>query len=104
MTSENDITDVLVSNWNKFRIREGICIYSVYTPSKSAICSATTQLTFTCSSSTIETIEKVMKYVQINKTMKTREGHQKRRSDHLIVNFEHFSHFFLVFLLLTLNK
>ena len=40
-------------------------------------------LTFSCSESTPETLEKGVKYVQ---------------------NSEHISHFFLVFLLLTLNK
>ena len=43
------------------------------------------QLTFTCSNSTIETLE-------------------WRRSGAFVVNFEHISHFFLVFPLLTLNK
>ena len=47
----------------------------------------TTQLTFTCSKSTIEIIEKGMKH----------------RSGVFIVNFEHISQFLLVFLLLTLN-
>ena len=42
-------------------------------------------LTFTCSKSTVETLE-------------------KGRSSVFIVNIEHISHFFLVFLLLTLNK
>ena len=35
---------------------------------------------------------------------KTPERRQTRRSGVLIVNFEHMSHLFLVFLLLTLNK
>ena len=42
-------------------------------------------LIFTCSKSTVETLE-------------------KDRSSVFIVNIEHISHFFLVFLLLTLNK
>ena len=37
-------------------------------------------------------------------TIKTPERHQRRRSGVFIVNFENISHFFLVFLLLTLNK
>ena len=37
-------------------------------------------------------------------TIKTPERRQLRRSGVLIVNFEHNSHFVLVFLLLTLNK
>ena len=45
------------------------------------------QLTFTCSQSTIKTLERC----------------QLRRSGVFIVGFEH-SHLFLVFLLLTLNK
>ena len=36
-------------------------------------------------------------------TIKTPERHQLRRSGVFIVNFEHISHLFLVFLLLTLN-
>ena len=45
----------------------------------------TSQLTFTCSKSTIEILEKGVEYVSVFK-------------------FEHISHIFLVFLLLTLNK
>ena len=37
-------------------------------------------------------------------TIKTPERCQWRRSGVFIVNFEHISHLFLVFLLLTLNK
>ena len=44
------------------------------------------QLTFTCSKSTIETLEKGVKYVQT------------------YVNFEHISQLYLVFLFSTLNK
>ena len=43
------------------------------------------QLTFTCLKSTIKTLEKSAKYVYID-------------------NFEHISHLFLMFLLLTLDK
>ena len=50
-----------------------------------------TQQTFTCSKSKIETPEKGVKYYQ-------------RRSGVFIVNFEDISHLFLVFLLLNLNK
>ena len=42
-----------------------------------------TQLTFTCSKSTIATLEKSLKYVQ--------------SSGVFIVNFEHISHLYLVF-------
>ena len=49
------------------------------------------QTTFTCSKSTIETLEKGVKYVNW------------RRSDVFIVNFEHISLSFLVFLLFTLK-
>ena len=50
-----------------------------------------TQLTFTCSKSTISTLEDgVLEDVQ--------------SSGVLIVNFEHMPHLFLVFLLQTLNK
>ena len=51
-----------------------------------------TQLTFTCSKAALETLEK--------NTRKKRERPERR----LIVNFEHMSHLFLVFLLLTLSK
>ena len=57
-----------------------------------------TQLTFPCSLSTIETLENCVKYV------KTPERRQLLCSDDSIVNFEHISLLFLVFLLLTLNK
>ena len=39
-----------------------------------------------------------------NTTIKTPERRHWRRSDVFIVNFEHISHLFLVFALLTLNK
>ena len=53
-----------------------------------------TQLAFTCSNSTIETIEKGVKYIQ----------RQWDRLGVFIVNFEHISHLVLVFLLLTLSR
>ena len=53
------------------------------------------QLTFTCSKLIIETLEESVKYVQ--------SEHWCRFSD-AIVNFEHISPLFLVFLLLTLNR
>ena len=37
-------------------------------------------------------------------TIKTQDKRQSHRSGAFIVNFEHISHIFLVFLLLTLNK
>ena len=52
---------------------------------KEVVKMAITKLPFTCSNSTIETLEKW------------------RRSDVFIVNFEQFSHLFLAFLLWTLN-
>ena len=52
------------------------------------------QLAFTCSNSTIETIEKGVKYIQ----------RQWDRLGVFIVNFEHISHLVLVFLLLTLSR
>ena len=51
------------------------------------------QLTFTGSNRKIETLEKGKKYFK-----------RWRRSSVFIVNFEHISHLFLVFLLWTLNK
>ena len=56
------------------------------------------QLTFTCSKSTVETLEKGVKLCS-KLTIKTPE-----RGRVFIVNFEHISHLFLVFLLLTLNR
>ena len=78
-----------------------------------------TQLTFACSKSTTEPLEKVVKYVEINnenfkRTLYPRQQQKPlvfwcfqgngRRSGVFIINFEHVSHLFLVFLLLTLNK
>ena len=51
------------------------------------------QPTFTCAKLTIETPEQGVEYVYCN----------SRRSGGFIVNFEHISHLFLVFLFLTLN-
>ena len=62
-----------------------------------------TQQTFPCSKSIIETLEKGVKYVQ-NITIKTSEHCQWRYSGVFIVNFEHISHHFLLFLPLTLNN
>ena len=52
------------------------------------------------------TLEKDATYIQltIKLTIKTPERCQWRRSGIFIVNFEHISHIFLVFLLLTLRK
>ena len=52
------------------------------------------QLRFTCSNSTIETLEKGQNVVMTSMTL----------FGVFIVNFEHISHLFLVFLLLTLRK
>ena len=60
------------------------------------------QLTFTCSKSTLEILEKCEICSKL--TMKTPERRQRRRSSVFIVNFEQISQLFLVFLLLTLNK
>ena len=61
------------------------------------------QLTFTCSKSSIETLELCVKYVQ-KLTIRTEEQCQWGRFGVFIVNFEHISQLFLVFLLLTLSK
>ena len=61
----------------------------------------TTQLTFTCSKSTIETVKKGMKYVKVNnKTL------ERLMTSFLCLYcyFEHISLLFLVLLLLALNK
>ena len=52
------------------------------------------------------TLEKDATYIQltIKLTIKTPERCQWRRSGIFIVNFEHISHIFLVFLLLALNR
>ena len=62
-------------------------------------------LAFICSKLTKETLDQGVKYVQ-NKTIKTperRNWHHWRRFSVFIVNYEHISQLFLVYLLLTLN-
>ena len=61
------------------------------------------QLTFTCSKSTIGTLEKGVK-IYLKLKIKTLERRHCLRSRVFIVNFELILHLFLVFLLLTLNK
>ena len=61
------------------------------------------QQTFICANSKIEAIGKGVKYLQ-KLSINTSPQRQSRRSDVIIVNFEHVSHLFLVFLLLTLNR
>ena len=58
-----------------------------------------TQLTFTCLKSTAATLKLCSKL-----TIKTAKRRQWLHSVAFIVNFEYITHFFLVFLLLTLNK
>ena len=60
-------------------------------------------MTFTCSKSTIESLEHGVKYVP-RLTIKTPEQRHLHCSSVFIVNFEHISNLFLVFLLLILNK
>ena len=60
------------------------------------------QLTFTCSNSTTEALEKRCEICS-NLTIKTQER-RHHRSSVFIVNSEHISHLFVVSLLLTLNK
>ena len=62
----------------------------------------TTQLTFICSNSRVETLQKGVKYVQVNK--KITKTTSMTSSGVFIINFEHISHLFLVFLLLTFNR
>ena len=58
-----------------------------------------------CLKPTIETLEKRKRCEICSKLIiKTPERRQCRCSGVFIVNFEHISHLFLVFLLLTLNK
>ena len=61
------------------------------------------QLPFSCSDSTIETHSKRCEICS-KLTIKTPEWGQWHRSGVFIVNFEHISDLFLVFLLLTLKK
>ena len=67
--------------------------------SVSYCCASLSQLTFTCSNSTIETLEKRCEICS-KLIIKTAE---RRGSGVFIVNFEHISHLFPLFLLLTLN-
>ena len=62
---------------------------------------STTQQTITCSKLTIGTLEKID--MRSKFTIKTPERSQWSRSGVFIVNFEHISHLFLVFLLWTLS-
>ena len=63
--------------------------------------SISTQLTFSCSKSIIETLQKSVKYVQAyHKDTRT----TSRRSGAFNVTCEHLSHIFLAILLLTFNK
>ena len=62
----------------------------------------TTKLTFTYSKSTIETRKRCEICSEL--TIKTPERRHWCRSSVFIVNFEHISHFFVMFLVLTLNK
>ena len=61
---------------------------------------AGTQLIFTCSKSTIEIIEKGCE-IYLKLTIETPERHHWRSSDVFIIDFEHISDLFLVFLLLV---
>ena len=61
------------------------------------------QLTFTCSNSTIETLGKRCKICS-KFTVKTLERRCWCRSSVFVVNFEHISHLFLAFLSMTLSK
>ena len=61
-----------------------------------------TYLALTCSKSTIETLE--IGEICLNFTITTQERRDWRRSGVSIINFEHISHPFPFFQLLTLNK
>ena len=71
-------------------IREYTCISEIFYISE--MDGYLAQLAFTCSNLTRETLGQGLK------------GRHWRRSGVFIVNFEHVSHIFLVFLLLTLNR
>ena len=62
-----------------------------------------TQVTFTFSKSTIETLEKKCEICS-KLTIKTPEQFRRRRSIVVNVSFEHVSQLFVVFLLVTLTR
>ena len=66
--------------------------------------STDSQLTFTCSNPAKGKIEKSeICEICSKSTIKSQERHWCRSGD-FVVNFEHISHFFLLYLLLILNK
>ena len=62
-----------------------------------------TQLTISCSKSTIETVKRRCEICSNSTTTKKHQNDVRRRSG-VFINFEYIAHLFLVFLLLTLNK
>ena len=84
------LTDEDCGSWKWFKYDEKWC--------KWVLC----QLTFTCSKSAIETLEKRCEICS-KLTIKA-PGCHWRCSSVFIVNFEHISHLFLVFLMVTLSK
>ena len=73
-------------------------VFQAYAQSKMVI----THLTFTCSKSKIEKLEKDME--DVKRPIKTSERRRRRRCGVFIDNFDHILHLFFVFLLLILNK
>ena len=86
-------------------LQEPGCTYDKLFTWNDWLTNALTKLTFTCSKSTIETLQKGLKYAQIRQLKHQNDVIKVgRRSCFFIVKFEHVSHLFLLFLLLTLNK
>ena len=86
-------------------LQEPGCSYDKLFSWNDWLTNALTKLTFTCSKSTIETLQKGLKYAQIRQLKHQNDVIEVgRRSCVFIVKFEHVSHLFLLFLLLTLNK
>ena len=86
---------------NTFEVR---CVSNVYLEEQflEGTVTNTSQIAFTCSESTIETLENVWNMFKVdNKTLERRRG---RLSGVFINNFAHISYLFVVFLLVTLNK
>ena len=79
-----------------------LCFY-VLTCLTSLLCSMSSQLTFTCSKATIETLENLWNMFTVN-NKKARTYRPWLRSGAFIVTFRYIPHLFLVVLLLILNK
>ena len=84
------IFDITLESVRKLNVPD--CWTADLNPEACAFYVIPTRLTFTCSKSTIKTLEKGVKYVK--KAIKTPERCHWRCSAVFIVNFEHISHIF----------